>query len=281
VSAPDFVAVGHVTLDRFGAALRPGGAALYAAVTADRLGLSVGLLTSHGDDFPLDLIPPRIEVVTVPAEETTRFEHDERDGARVMTVTAAAQPIGAADIPADWAAAPIALLAPVIDEVDPLCASAFTDAAVAAAAQGWLRQVGPGGVVIPRAWESPRGVLARLHALFLSSEDVLGQEPLVMEWFQHVPVGVLTAGRAGALLFVNGYRYEVAPWPANEIDPTGAGDVFAASFLASYNLEGDPWDAAATAACAAALSVQGEGWSTVPDRAALEATVSQYRRRAS
>src|SRR5690349_2186210 len=72
--APEFIAIGHVTLDHFGDEVRPGGAALYAAVTADRLGLSVGILTSHGEDFPLELIPPRIEVVSVPAKATTVFE---------------------------------------------------------------------------------------------------------------------------------------------------------------------------------------------------------------
>src|SRR5262249_60689090 len=71
VPAPDFVAIGHVTLDRFGDTVRPGGAALFAAVTAHRLGLSAGILTSHGDDFPLELSPPRIRVVGGPATETT------------------------------------------------------------------------------------------------------------------------------------------------------------------------------------------------------------------
>src|SRR5438132_831381 len=72
VPAPEFVAIGHVTLDRFGDEVRPGGAALYAAVTADRLGLSAGILTSHADDFPLELIPSRIEGVSVPAPATAR-----------------------------------------------------------------------------------------------------------------------------------------------------------------------------------------------------------------
>ena len=31
----------------------------YAAVTAARLGLSAGILTSHADDFPLELVPPQ------------------------------------------------------------------------------------------------------------------------------------------------------------------------------------------------------------------------------
>src|SRR5205807_2421261 len=73
LAAPDFVIIGHVTLDRFGEVTRPGGAVLYAAVAAHRLGLSVGLLTSHGDDFPLDAIPTRIEAVSVPARETARL----------------------------------------------------------------------------------------------------------------------------------------------------------------------------------------------------------------
>jgi sugar/nucleoside kinase (ribokinase family) len=92
VTAPDFIAIGHVTLDHFGETVRPGGAALYAAVTADRLGLSAAILTSHADDFPLDRVPPRIEVVTVPAGETTVFEHAEHEGERVMRVRRSPMP---------------------------------------------------------------------------------------------------------------------------------------------------------------------------------------------
>src|SRR5213078_3544275 len=89
LAAPDFVIIGHVTLDRFGEVTRPGGAVLYAAVAAHRLGLSVGLLTSHGNDFPLDAIPTRIEVVSVPARETTRFEHRYESAAAFPTSRAA------------------------------------------------------------------------------------------------------------------------------------------------------------------------------------------------
>jgi len=95
--------------------------------------------------------------------------------------------------------------------------------------------------------------------------------------FQRVPVGALTAGDAGALLFVNGERYEVRPHPVREVDATGAGDIFAATFLIDYHREADPWDAAALAACAGALAVQGEGVTAIPDRAALDAALRVYR----
>jgi sugar/nucleoside kinase (ribokinase family) len=278
VSAPDFVAIGHVTLDRFGESTRPGGSALYAAVTAHRLGLSVGLLTSHGDDFPLDVIPPKIEVVSVPAADTTRFEHRQDPGGRVSHVRAVAGPLTTAAVPEDWREASLTLLAPVIDEVDPMIAPLFTDGAVGAAAQGWVRHVKPDGLVVPRPWRSPERLLQSVQALFLSREDIRGQEAQVVEWFQRMPVGVLTADRDGALLFVNGERYEIHPRPAVEVDPTGAGDVFAATFLIQYQRDGDPWQAAAAAACAGSLAVEGEGWSTVPDRATLDAAFAQYQR---
>jgi hypothetical protein len=276
MAAPDFVVVGHVTLDHFGDTIRPGGTALYAAVTAHRLGLSVGILTSHGGDFPLETLPPQIEVVTLEAPATTVFEH-RYEARRALRVVAAARPLGPADVPEDWLDAGLVLLAPVVGEVDPALVETFADATVAGSAQGWLRRVAAGGTVGTRPWTPPRGLLERLQALFVSNEDVRGQEAALTEWLQRLPLAAVTAGKNGALLYVNGERYEVRPRPARVVDPTGAGDVFAAAFLVHYHLEGDPWEAAAAATCAASVSVEGEGWSAVPERAALDEALAAYR----
>ena len=278
MAAPDFVAVGHVTLDHFGNDVRPGGAALFAAVTAHRLGLSAGILTSHGDDFPLGLVPPQIEVVTVDAPHTTVFEHHIDGSHRTMRRPIAARTLTPADVPDDWRNTPLVLLAPVLDDVDPAIGDMFSDATLAAAGQGWLRAVGRDGEVRSRRWEPPRRLLGRLQGLFLSDEDVLGQEAQMLEWLQRLPVGIVTAGAAGALLYVNGERYEIRPRPAREVDPTGAGDVFAAAFLVGYQFDGDPWQAAAVATCAASLSVEGQGWSMEPDRETMTSVLDRYRK---
>jgi len=280
VPAPEFVAIGHLTLDHFGDEVRPGGAALYAAVTANRLGLSAGILTSHGDDFPLELIPPRIEVVSVPAKATTVFEHDLRGQERTMRVTSVAAPLSGNDVPADWHDASLVLLAPVINEVDAALAEAFADAAIGAAAQGWLRGLHRDGAVRTIRWDAATQTLRGLQALFVSADDVRGQEAAMTEWVQRVPIAVVTAGARGALLYVNGDRYEVRPRRATESDATGAGDVFAATFLSRYRRDGDPWEAAESATCAASLSVEGVGWSAVPDAAGLELALKHYRRAA-
>ena len=278
--APEFIAIGHVTLDRFGDEVRPGGSALYAAITADRLGLSAGILTSHAADFPLDLVPPRIEVVSVPAPATTVFEHERVHDDRAMRVTSVASALSEADVPDDWRDADLVFLAPVVNEVAPQIAAAFGDASVAAGAQGWLRALGPEGVVGTVRWDDAKQTLRTLQALFLSVADVRGHEPAMTEWVQRVPIAVVTAGRRGALLYVNGDRYEMRPRRAVQADPTGAGDVFAATFLARYRSDGDPWEAAEAATVAASLSVEGVGWSAVPDAAGLEAALNVYRRAA-
>jgi sugar/nucleoside kinase (ribokinase family) len=277
VPAPAFVAIGHVTLDHVGERVQPGGAALYAAVTAHRLGLTAGILTSHGDDFPLEVIPPQIEVVSVPAPETTVFVHRRAGGRRTLRVTAAAATLGPADVPPDWRDAGLVLLAPVVNEVDPAIATSFPEASVAAEAQGWLRGLGAAGEVSPRRWSPPATLLGQLQALFVSGEDVRGQETFLLEWLQRLPMAAVTAGAKGALLYVNGERYQVRPRPAREVDATGAGDVFAAAFLVHYHRIGDPWEAAEAATCAASLSVEGDGWTAVPDRKALDDAIAAYR----
>lgn len=280
MSAPDFVAIGHVTLDRFGDEVRPGGAALYSAVTAHRLGLSAAILTSHAADYPLEAIPSRIEVVTLEAPATTVFEYDAVSGDRQQKLVSTARPLAVRDLPDDWRDAPLALLAPVAQEVDLRLSAAFEDGSVGAAAQGWLRALDDERRIVTQPWGGAREVLNRVLALFVSAEDLRGHESQLTEWVQRVPVAVVTAGAAGALLYVNGERYEVRPRRTREVDPTGAGDVFAAAFLVHYQRHPDPWDAAEAATCAASLSVEGEGWSTVPDAAQLEEALALYRARA-
>jgi 1D-myo-inositol 3-kinase len=276
---PDFVAVGHVTLDRTARGVRPGGAAYYAAVTAHRLGLRVGLLTSFGADFPADALPVGAEVVNVPSDRTTIFEFTLQADGRRLSLHARAADLEVSWLPVEWRETPLVLLCPVANEVDPAFAAAFRDASVGADAQGWLRRRGPAGAISAQPWEDAGLVLPHLQLLVVSNEDVGGLEKSALDWFQQVPLAVVTQGRRGALLFVNGERYHVEADPAREVDAVGAGDVFAATLLIEYNRCDDPWEAAAAAACAAAAKVEAAGAAAIPDRAALEARLAAYRRR--
>jgi sugar/nucleoside kinase (ribokinase family) len=92
-----------------------------------------------------------------------------------------------------------------------------------------------------------------------------------------VPLGAITRGKRGATLYVNGDSYHVEADLAKEIDPTGAGDVFASTLLIEYQRLGDAWEAATAAACAGAASVEAEGPAAILDRPGLDARLAAYR----
>lgn len=285
----DVVVVGHLTLDQTPRGPRPGGAAYYATITAHRQGLRVGLLTSFGPEFPRDALPPDVSVVTVPSARTTTFRIDAgrigsgrlTEGRRVreLAILARATDLEPDALPEAWRDVGLGVLCPVAGEVDPALATAFPETSLVALPQGWMRARGAGGVVSPQPWEDADLVLPHVQAVVVSLEDIEPFQKEALEWFQRVPVGAVTRGAEGAILFVNGDRYGVEPDVAVEKDETGAGDVFATAFLIAYNRDGNAWDAAAVAACCAAASVEGEGVAAIPDRAALEARLAAYRRR--
>ncbi len=276
---PDLVVAGHVTLDVTSSGTRPGGAAYYAALTAHRLGLRVGLLTSFGDDFPADAIPSDIALAKVDGPQTTTFTLSGTGAARTLTLTARAADLEADDLPPDWTAAPLALLCPVVNEVDPALAESLGAASLGVLPQGWMRRRDKGGAIVAQEWEEAEPVLAWAQLMVASEEDVAGFREEAVEWLQRVPLGALTAGARGATLFVNGEPYHVAPDAASEVDDTGAGDVFATVLLIEYHRGGDAWEAAGAAACAAAAVVEGKGAAALLDRAGLTTRLAEYRRR--
>ena len=275
----DLVAIGHVTFDETPSGVRPGGSAYYVALAARRLGLEVGLLTSVAPDFPSDVIPAGITVATVSSPRTTRYRVGEAGGSRTLTLLSRAEDIEIRHLPEGWKSAPLAVLCPVVGEVDPALVSVFDDASLAVLPQGWMRTRGKDGVMGPQPWEDADDVLPLTQLLVLSEEDVPGSEETAVKWFDQVPLGAITRARRGATLYVNGEPYHVAPDRAAETDPTGAGDVFATTLLIEYQRVGDAWEAAAAAACAGAATVEGTGVTALLDRAGLAARLAAYQRR--
>jgi 1D-myo-inositol 3-kinase len=275
----DLVTIGHVTFDETPSGVRPGGSAYYAALTAHRLGLGVGLLTSVAPDYPLDIFPPGIEVATVASPDTTRYRLGKSKGSRTLTLLSRAADLEAGHLPEAWRDTPLAMLSPVAGEVDPALAGAFEDAAVAVLPQGWMRKRGRGGLMGPQPWEDSGALLPLTQLLVLSEDDLPGGEEAAVAWLQQVPLGAITRGRRGATLYVNGDPYHVEADAATEVDETGAGDVFATTLLIEYQRGGDPWEAAAAAACAGGASVEAEGPAGIIDRSGLATRLAGYWRR--
>ena len=110
-----------------------------------------------------------------------------------------------------------------------------------------------------------------IDVLILSLEDIDNEISRLFPWFELVPLIIVTEYRDGSTVFQrrpNGAiaMFRVPPRPAKEVDPTGAGDIFATSFLIRYQETGDPLDAARFANVAASFSVEYIGISGMPSR---------------
>lgn len=253
---------------------QPGGAATYAALTAAALGWRVGVLTSAAD-APLLATRPKLAVHCRPAAATTTFENVYLSGRRVQRCYAVAAALGTADVPASWRlAARAVLLAPVMNEVSAALVGCFPQARIAVAAQGFLRRRLRDGTIVGRRWRPARRWLAGLAAVVLSAED-MAHQPELLDALAAAPLLVVTQGAAGAQVVCGGVVTHIPAYPAREVDPTGAGDVFAAALLVALCEGRAPLDAARFAASAASWAVEAPGVAGIPTREQIEERLRQ------
>ena len=262
------LAVGHVTWDKVPGGEVLGGAVTYACLAARKLGWEAAALTTAGSDFVPERDLPGVAVFRRDAKTTTRFQHlyDEA-GVRHQVLLSRSDDVDLSVLPDSWRSPDALLLAPVAGEVGGGLATAFEAEVVGAAAQGWLRDFDEDGSVSARAWPTARADLAGVHVLFLSAEDLPEAASKSRELLGIVPIVALTRGWEGLTLLTRDFARDVPSLPRQEVDPTGAGDVFAAAFLVRYHETHDAVEASAFAACAASCVVEAVGAAGLGDRA--------------
>ncbi len=268
-STPEFLAIGHVARDLHSdGTFSPGGTVTFATLTASRLGLTAAIVT-RADPAMSAFLPtflPAISLHILPSSQTTTFANQYEDGFRTQYLYARAEKIQIIDVPDSWRLAPIVLFGPLAQEILPEFVMLFPrlpGAIIAATPQGWLRRWDADGRVWPTPWQTAEQMLPLLDVLILSHDDLLPfadgnrneADAILAAWSMRVPLLIATDGRHGATLFRQGHTQRFPAYPAKEVDPTGAGDVFAAAFLISLYKDGDPERAVDFANCVASFSI--------------------------
>ena len=223
-------------------------------------------------------LPSRLPAIglaghTSPA--TTTFINTYTEGFRTQYLRARAGEIQIADISTVWQSAPIILFGPLAQEYTPELVRHFPrrpGTILAATPQGWLRRWDDNGRVWPTPWTAAADILPLLDVLILSHDDLLpfadgnrtDADAILTQWSMRVPLLVATDGRHGATLFQHGVTESFPAYPTIEVDPTGAGDVFATAFLVHLHRHGDPRKAVDFANCVASLSIEQQGTTGIP-----------------
>jgi len=264
--APEYVVVGHVTrdVDEHGGGWREGGTATYAALTAARLGLRVGVLTATKPGRISLEQEGGIELVRCPSATATTFENVYLDDRREQYVRSVAESLIPSRLPVAWRQARIAHLGPIAQEVAFEFLDAFSHALLGVTPQGWLRAWDDLGRVYPVACAQEDAVLRRADVIILSLEDLGNDRKWLDRLATEASLLVETRGAEGAVVFRNGVGTHVPAFWADEKDPTGAGDVFAAAFMIRFSETRDPLDAARFANAVASFVVEAPGAANLP-----------------
>jgi len=266
---------------------RLGGGVTYGGLTLARLGLPtwvlVGVDALAAEAHELGALRDAgADVRLVRLARTPVFQNIETPEGRIQTCLEPGDPLPVQALPPDWRPASGWLFGPVAGELPNDWATVPPAGAVVAFGwQGILRDLPRGGRVRRRP-PAPSPLLSRADIVGVSRHDVDPDIPVAQLWSLLAPGSTLlvTEGHLGGqeVRLVDGEpaarrRYPAIP-PLAETDPTGAGDVFLAAYLAA-RVNRPLADGAGRgsdlrlAAAAASLNVEAQGLSGVPSLAAV------------
>lgn len=280
---------------------RLGGGVSYSALTTARLGVPTGAVIGVDADAAaapeIDLLREAgVDVHLVPLERGPVFVNIERPEGRLQLCEERSDPVPVDAVPAAWRDAPGWILAPVAAELPPAWADLpRPDAYVAVGWQGLLRELVPGE---PTHHTSPVAdpIIRRADLVGLSRDDV-ERETELADLYVLLRRGALLAvthGDQGGLIVHGAHGpasgdLELRHYPAlrshNQVDATGAGDVFLAA-LAAARIEprlvggriAQGYDLL-LAAAAASLVLEGPGIHGVPSRDAVRRRMADVAQR--
>lgn len=275
IYVPDYLIVGHICKDNTPTGPILGGTCSYSALTAHRLGQKVGIVTSVGPDIPSLSILQGIQIQSLSHTHSTTFENIYKDGKRHQKWLNSSGNILYDDIPTPWHKASIVHLAPIGQEISPSIAAHFPNSLVGATMQGWLRGRDTNLNVIYQPHLELEKYLSKIDVLIISLSDLFGDKDTLTRLVTSVKVGVETLGPQGCRIYHNNQIIHVPVKPNQEVDPTGAGDIFAASFFIKYHQTNNCIQAAQFANACASLSVSGVGLAGVPMLSEVEMKLSQ------
>jgi sugar/nucleoside kinase (ribokinase family) len=274
--------VGHATIDHI---VTPtldleslGGPPAYAGLMAKRLGADVDSATKIGLDFPeyytlflsryINILRPALSKTKL----TTRFLIQQHSSGRILKLVSRCENIEENQIQnEDY---DICVLSPVAGEVSNQLVSAARRAAkyLFVDPQGFLRRFDQQGFCVLS--DMDRTVLEQADALKVDYEEmrsITGLDDQTQALAKLHSLGpkvvILTSHIGYVTLSLENKIYRI-PIPALEFvrDSTGAGDILAGAYAASFLQERDVLFAACVGVSAATLSIRGVGISKIPSR---------------
>ncbi|MBN4064315.1 hypothetical protein JYU04_01115 [Dehalococcoides mccartyi] len=276
-TSPSFIAIGHLSFDVNvvdngpPTSHIPGGAVAYSSLTAQKHNLTAGVITSVGDDYPVDMILKGIELKKVDSEHTASFANYYDSGDRTQVLIASGNRIHREAVPEDWTNPDIVFVGPLLHEIPTDCVNWFDAKLSCLVPSGWLRRWAHDGAISHANMLPPfRG--KKWNVIVVSESEIaeLPQDQL----FDLAEIVCVTRGEKGTSIWKDGSWIQIPATPAEPVDFTGAGDVWATTFVIALSEGRSLVEAGRYASVAAAISIESTGLSGCPSREQIEARLA-------
>jgi sugar/nucleoside kinase (ribokinase family) len=271
----DIAVCGNPTIDELiqngRVRISPGGSALYASCAAAYLGSKVGILGNIGEDYPPRALRGlRIQRVTLRwlrkrNGASTRFRITRFNGSRELQLIEPGQQIVWPRSPGHFQGVH---MGPVFNEIPNSLITTLRKRCkfLSADLQGFIRTVSASGTVrtVPKSLSRLIGQCDMVQAsIEEASSQTRSRDPRVIlnRFTMRAQYAIVTMGEKGSWL---GSRrdgtYFVPPFSDDSVrDSTGAGDIFAGSWLSTYLSTKDPVWASSVGSAFASLASRRTG----------------------
>ena len=277
LKAPKFLAIGHLSFDvnmvdgGSPSGRIPGGASAYATLVAKKHGISSGILTSVGDDYPVEEILGGIDVRGPKSEHTSSFANYYDGDNRNQVLIASASKIFKSEIPVGWTRPNILYAGPLLHELPTDSVNWFEPKLSCLVPSGWLRRWGPDGVVT----HADGLILSQRKKwdVIVVSEAEIANLP-VEQLYSFSEILCVTRGEFGARIWKAGDWVDIPAVKSEPADRTGAGDIWASAFAIAISDGRNIEDAGVYASAASAIGIESIGLLGCPSPTEIENRLS-------
>ena len=264
-NSPDFISLGLLSFDindyGDGTYLKnPGGAVAYSSKLASDHQMNPGIVTSCGKDYDIEILLPDTKTIIYPSENTTTFMNtynlEERNQALLLHSNKIPQQI----IPKEWKKPKIFFAGPLLHEIPKDSINWFQADFSYIVPQGWFRRWGDDGIIEIISHMANNQFNKKWDLMVLSKEESKNlSKELLLSWAKII---CITKSSDGANIFCdNGDEFNISAIKVPDVvDPTGAGDIWAAAMAIKLYSGSSIIEAGNYASAAAALSIESYGF---------------------
>ena len=277
LKAPKFLAIGHLSFDVNivdGGSPNdpiPGGASAYATLVAIKHGISSGILTSVGDDYPIEEILSGIDVRGPKSEHTSSFANYYDGDNRNQVLIASGSKIFESEIPVGWTQPNILYVGPLLHELPTDIVNWFEPELSCLVPSGWLRRWGADGV-ITHARALVLSQRKKWDVIVVSEAEIANLSIEQLRNFSEIIC--VTRGQLGARIWKGRDWVDIPVIKSAPVDFTGAGDVWASAFVIALNDGRNIEDAGMYASAASAIGIESIGLLGCPSPTEIENRIS-------